>query len=420
MRCHAAKLYAARDTLNSTRGGDSETELNELTVKPKRSPASETAVTTATPVGNTLSASRKARSSKLTIDASRFPAGHSPQSAPGAQLSIASPGERGGPQSSGQGEWRPSLRAACHKPRSVRMLMHTSGGSAMSRTVNAGARLDRLPFSSFHRRIFFLIGSGMFFDGYDLYVGTTVLGSTIQSGFSTLNQNAQFVSLTFFGMTLGSLITGFLGDRYGRRFTYQINLLIFGIASFVAAFAPNMDTLNLPRFVMGLGLGAESGVGYATRTEFVPPRLRGRLLASMALLVVSGLPATALIGTLVIPAFGWRPMFVIVGIGALIVWYLRKALPESPRWLGAQGRTEEAEALMQSIEREAAAGGLLRPPAPAARAGDFSLASLIRPPILHRMIVGCVALISINTLIFGFVTWLPTFFVQQGGPTPPA
>jgi MFS transporter, putative metabolite:H+ symporter len=141
----------------------------------------------------------------------------------------------------------------------------------MSRTVNAGARLDRLPLSSFHRRIFFLIGAGMFFDGYDLYVGTHVLGSTVQSGFSSLNQNAQFVSATFFGMTLGSLITGFLGDRYGRRFTYQFNLMIFGLASFVAAFAPNMDILNLLRFVMGLGLGAEIVVGYSTLTEFVPP-----------------------------------------------------------------------------------------------------------------------------------------------------
>src|SRR5262249_14247003 len=77
-------------------------------------------------------------------------------------------------------------------------------------------------------------------------------------------------------------------------------------------------------------------VGYSTLTEFVPPRLRGRLLASMALLVVSGLPATALLGTLIIPTFGWRPMFVIAGIGALVVWYLRKALPESPRWLERQ------------------------------------------------------------------------------------
>jgi putative MFS transporter len=158
----------------------------------------------------------------------------------------------------------------------------------MSTPVNAGARLDRLPMSSFHRRVFWLIGIGMFFDGYDLYVGATVLASTVQSGFSTLAQNAQFVSLTFFGMTVGALVTGFLGDRYGRRFTYQVNLLIFGLASLAAAFAPNMETLNALRFVMGLGLGAEIVVGYGTLTEFVPPRSRGRWLAFMAFVVVSG------------------------------------------------------------------------------------------------------------------------------------
>ena len=69
---------------------------------------------------------------------------------------------------------------------------------------------------------------------------------------------------------------------------------------------------------------------------------------------------TALLGYLIIPAFGWRPMFVIAGIGSLIVWYLRKNLPESPRWLEAQGRTEEAEALMQAIEKEAAGGSRCR------------------------------------------------------------
>src|SRR5262249_13211288 len=122
--------------------------------------------------------------------------------------------------------------------------------------VNAGARLDRLPISSFHHRIFWLIGAGMFFDGYDLYVGTTVLGAAVQSGFSTLGLNAWFVSLTFLGMTLGSLITGFLGDRFGRRFTYQFNLMIFGLASLAAAFSPNMETLNALRFVMGLRQGA--------------------------------------------------------------------------------------------------------------------------------------------------------------------
>jgi len=73
--------------------------------------------------------------------------------------------------------------------------------------VNAGARLDRLPIGALHRRILWLIGIGMFFDGFDIYVAASVLGATLKSGFSTLGQNAQFVSVTFVGMMLGSFIT---------------------------------------------------------------------------------------------------------------------------------------------------------------------------------------------------------------------
>ncbi len=284
----------------------------------------------------------------------------------------------------------------------------------MGHTVNAGARLDRLPISGFHYRIFWLVGAGMFFDGYDLYVAGGVLASLIQTKFSTLPQNLQFISLTFVGMTLGSLITGFVGDKFGRRFTYQINLLIFGLASLAAAFAQDMPQLIACRFVQGLGLGAEIVVGYSTMTEFVPPNVRGRWLSMMAFIVVAGFPATALLGYLIIPSFGWRPMFVIAGIGSLFVWYLRKNLPESPRWLEAQGRTEEAEALMKTIEAEAASGKPLPEVVVPAPVAQVAAMDLVKPPLLQRLIVGCWVLISINTLIFGFVLFLPQFFLRQG------
>lgn len=284
----------------------------------------------------------------------------------------------------------------------------------MALAVNAGARLDRLPVSSFHYRIFGLVGAGMFFDGYDLYVAGGVLASAIQTKFSTVPQNLQFISLTFVGMTIGALITGFVGDRLGRRFTYQINLLIFGLASLAAAFAQDMTQLIACRFVQGLGLGAEIVVGYSTLTEFVPPKTRGRWLSMMVLLVVAGFPVTALFGYLIIPNFGWRPMFVVAGIGSLIVWYLRKNLPESPRWLESQGRMEEAEALMQQIEKEAAGGGTLPPVIVPAPVPQVSATDMLRPPLLQRMIVGCWVLITINTLIFGFVLFLPQFFLRQG------
>ncbi|MBV9261576.1 MAG: MFS transporter [Pseudolabrys sp.] len=284
----------------------------------------------------------------------------------------------------------------------------------MATSVNAGARLDRLPVSSFHYRIFWLVGAGMFFDGYDLYVAGGVLASTIQSKFSTLPQNLQFISLTFVGMTLGALITGFVGDKYGRRFTYQINLLVFGIASIAAAFAQDMTQLIICRFVPGLGLGAEIVVGYSTLTEFVPPKLRGRWLSFMAFIVVAGFPVTALLGYLIIPTWGWRPMFIIAGIGSLIVWVLRKNLPESPRWLEAQGRTAEAEALMQTIEQEASGGSTLPAPAKTPPVPQVAMGQLVKSPLLQRMIVGCWVLITINTLIFGFVIFLPQFFLRAG------
>jgi putative MFS transporter len=286
----------------------------------------------------------------------------------------------------------------------------------MSTSVNTGSRLDRLPIGPFHRRIMVLIGIGMFFDGFDIYLAGTVLGVTLKTGFSTLPQNALFISATFVGMMLGSFATGFLGDRYGRRFTYQFNLLVFGIASLAAAFAPNMTVLIACRFVMGFGLGAENVVGYSTMTEFVPAKTRGKWLGMMAVCVVTGLPISLLVASLVVPEFGWRAMFVIGGIGALIVWYMRKSLPESPRWLEAVGRAEEAEALMQSIEREAAQGRPLPAPAaaPSTVAVSGDLATLFTAPLLSRMIVGAICLITINTLLYGFVTWLPVFFIKQG------
>ena len=285
-------------------------------------------------------------------------------------------------------------------------------------SVNAGARLDRLPMSGFHRRIMWLIGIGMFFDGFDIYVASTVLGATLKSGFSTLGENALFVSLTFLGMMIGSLATGFLGDRYGRRFTYQTNLVVFGLASLGAAVAPNMAVLIACRFVMGLGLGAENVVGYSTLTEFAPPASRGKLQGLMAVFVVSGLPVAGLIGLTLIPSFGWRAMFVLGGIGALGVWYARKSLPESPRWLESVGRHDEADAILRRIEQEVMASRPGKPlPPPSARPTvqrSRALGSLFAGAMLPRMIVGCVTLVVINTLLYGFVTWLPTFFVHQG------
>lgn len=286
----------------------------------------------------------------------------------------------------------------------------------MSGQVNAGGRLDRLPNSPFHTRILWLIGLGIFFDSFDISLQSGVLGAAIQSGFSTLTLNATFISATFTGMALGAVLAGFVGDRYGRRFSYQFNLLIFGGASLAAAIMPTMQWLIVARFVIGLGLGAEIVVGYSFVTEFMPPAQRGRALSYVTFGSMLAQIASFGLSYFLIPSFGWRWMFVIAGIGAIIVWYLRKSLPESPRWLEAQGRDAEAERIVAAIEQEVARGGGLPPVTTTvpARQEPVPIAVLFSRPVIRRTLLAMLINITLGVGTFGFVAWLPTFLVKQG------
>ena len=281
-----------------------------------------------------------------------------------------------------------------------------------------GHRLDRLPRGKFHTRMLFLVGAGMFFDGFDIYLAAGVLGALVREGLSDVDRNAWFISATFAGMTVGAWLAGVLGDRYGRRFTYQFNLAVFGIASLAAAFAPDIVWLTAFRFVMGLGLGAEIVVGYGTLSEFMPPAIRGRYAALLAVFTNSALFVATFGGFLIIPYLGWRWMFAIAGIGAGIVWLMRKNMPESPRWLEAKGRHAEAEAITRRIEEEAYGADSV-PPAPVQRTApaavaEVSLATLFRGQLLVRTITGIVINVVNNLITHGFIIWMPTFFLAQG------
>lgn len=288
----------------------------------------------------------------------------------------------------------------------------------MSNSVNAGARLDRLPTSAFHRRILWLIGGGMFLDSFDIYLAGGVLGALARSGWSTMQLNAAFLSSTFIGMLIGAFAAGVLGDMKGRKFTYQFNLAIFGVASLAGAFAPSMAWLIVCRFFMGLGLGAEIVVGYGSIGEFIPPKVRGRWSAYLSLITNSALFFSTLLGYLIIPTIGWRAMFAVVGVGALIIWVVRKNMPESPRWLESKGRFDEAERILAGIEAETAAGRAL-PPLPRSAADitprpQVSILSLFGPALLRKTLVAICVQVVINIVIYGFIVWVPTFLVKQG------
>lgn len=286
---------------------------------------------------------------------------------------------------------------------------------ATSRVSSSAARLDGLPILAFHRRLLFLVGAGLFFDAFDIYLANSVLGALVKAEWSTLQMNATFLSATAFGMLIGSVMAGVLGDRYGRKFTYQFNLAVFGLASFACALAPSMTLLIAARFVCGIGLGAELVIGYGLLSEFVPPTHRGRWAALLSCMAQFGLFFSTLMSWLVIPVFGWRAMFVIAGVGALIVFVARKVIPESPRWLESKGRNEEAGLIVSEIERTANVSTL---PASSASSAPVitSNVPLFDGRLRKSLALGALTQIIQSVAIYGFVAWVPTFLVKQGMP----
>ncbi|WP_186165960.1 MFS transporter [Burkholderia gladioli] len=287
----------------------------------------------------------------------------------------------------------------------------------MTRTINAAGRLDRLPISRFHWKILGLIAGGAFLDAFDIYLANGAVASMVKEGFTDLRHGAIFVSSTFIGMMIGAFAAGYLGDRLGRRYSYQLNLAVFGLASLAACFAPNIEWLIVLRLVMGIGLGAELVVAAGTLAEFVPPATRGKWVSLLAVITNSGLFAALAAGYWIIPHLGWRYMFALAGIGALVVWFLRKRMPESPRWLESVGRLDEAEATLASIEKQVRAQHGELPPVERAvslNVGKVPISRLFAPDMRARLLVAALTAIGVNVGLYGFVAWLPTFFVAEG------
>jgi putative MFS transporter len=273
-------------------------------------------------------------------------------------------------------------------------------------------RLDRLPILRFHKRLFGLVSGGLFVDNFDIYIAGAVLAVLLQSKWSSMELNATFISATYTGMLIGTLLAGVVADRFGRKLTFQLNLAIFGLASIACALAPDMNFLIVARFVCGVGLGAELVVGYSTMAEFTPPRKRGKLQTLMSMVSSFGLLASTLLSFALIPAFGWRVMFWIPGLGALFILYLRKGIPESPRWLEVRGRHAEADAILREVEDDAARQGISLPaPEPSRQRPIESLASL---KFLRPLILGTILQVVMFTALYGLVNWIPTFLTKQG------
>lgn len=216
--------------------------------------------------------------------------------------------------------------------------------------ASAAARLERLPFSGYHKLIFIIIALAFFFDSVDLGTMTFVLGS-IKKEFGLSSAQAGLIaSSSFFGMTLGAAVAGLLADRFGRRPVFQWSMVLWGVASYLCSTAHDVDSLIGYRILLGVGMGMEFPIAQALLSEFVPAAKRGRLIALMDGFWPLGFITAGIVAYFVLPALGWRTVFALLAIPAVFVLVVRRIVPESPRWLEHRGRLAEADRVVADIE----------------------------------------------------------------------
>jgi putative MFS transporter len=305
-------------------------------------------------------------------------------------------------------------------------------------------RIERLPLGKFHRRFIALVSLGNFFDLYDIFIVAYIGAALQQSGFLTLRQFTFFVAAGFLGMFVGTVVFGMGSDRMGRRSAFILLLLIYSVFTFAGAFAPNAAWLIALRFFAGVGIGAEIVVIDTYVTEAVPGRARGRYVAITQVAGFCAVPVAAVLSRLLVPTHflmsGWRWVMVIGASGALLTWWFRRRLPESPRWLESQGRVAEADAIMSGLERESFSTGRSgewrvtsgekkegkgiyteetenteeKEMRAKVRAESGSFWELWRAPYLSRTVM-LVIFQALQTIgFYGFANWAPTFLLKRG------
>ena len=226
----------------------------------------------------------------------------------------------------------------------------------------------------------------------------------------------------FAGLFIGTILCGFLADLYGRRAIFTWSLLWYSAANIMVALQSDAFGLNAWRFVSGVGLGLEMVTIGAYVSELAPKRLRGRAFAVNQAIGFTCVPIISALAYMLVPAAplgieGWRWVVLIGALAAPVVVFLRRSLPESPRWLAKHGRLDEADHALRRIEARSKAntGSRCRRPASTnrsrRRAGSCDLWV---PGVRGRVILMSVFNVFQTIGFYGFSNWVPSLLVKQG------
>jgi len=274
--------------------------------------------------------------------------------------------------------------------------------------------LDDAEIGRIHRRVFAIVTAGLFFDVIDFIILGSLVPDMVRSNFATPAQIGTVGTAQIIGLFLGAIGQGEFTDRFGRKRIYQLSVLLYSLATIAAALAPNPLWLAFGRMIAGIGLGAAAPACFSYVAEYSPKRIRGRATAFMQFI---GGACVWPLGTLFALGFrdtmGWRGIWVVIGLGGLVVFALSFALPESPRWLVTHGQGRQA---LDLLKRMGLGGG-----ASGDQFGIDDTANIRSDPMgvvfrryRKRIIAAMICFFAFFGAALGLGGWLPNILADRG------
>jgi putative MFS transporter len=277
-----------------------------------------------------------------------------------------------------------------------------------------GRAIDKITLNRALAFIIAVAAAGFLFDSFDIVIVSYALPMIkIEFGLDP-KQVGLIGSSALAGMGLGSWMWGWVADRWGRRVVFAATVLMFSVFTGIAGLSMSLGFLAGARFLTGLGLGGMVPIDQALVAEYAPARIRGRVSATLPLCWPVGIFLAAGAGLLIVPNLGWRWLFAIGSLPAVLVFFIRRAVPESPRWLADQGRTDEARTSLRFVGvdeatiRQASAELAALPPAAAEREARF--ADLFSAPYARRVAHTWLMWFCSGFAATAFSVWLPSIF----------
>jgi MFS transporter, putative metabolite:H+ symporter len=298
-------------------------------------------------------------------------------------------------------------------------------------SAQIGARLDRLPATPYLWGLVVLLSLGGSFEMFELAMTASISPGLVRDGIFRegtaglfgLSDQATFAAATFGGLFIGTAGLAGLADRWGRRAAVTYALVGYVIATVAMAMQTSAVAVDGWRLIAGLGLGVQLVTIDSYVSELVPKSVRGRAFALNQSIQLVAIPVAALLSWLLVPhrplgVSGWRWIALVPLLGLPVAWWIRRAVPESPRWLASRGRYLDALAALKAFQRRSTPGvdrvepvHILVTAEPVARA---AWREIISSPYRRRTVM--LVLLNVFQAIgfYGFGNWVPVLLASRG------